>query len=710
TLRGNNSDARLAALKASFRVINSEGHQADPRAGELCSTLTNCLADADPEIRKQAVGVIMQINHPDVMPPLVAALRDSNADVRAAAANGLRYRLDTFHEYDDAKFVEPLTAALSDADKRVRTSAAEALGHIHSKSKSSAAPQLAKLLSDPEPEVVTAAIQALVTMGSAVAANPIATLLDHPKLRAQAAIALADMNDSRAIVVLREELANKNTNAIDALGLLNDRDSVEPLIKLLDDNNVDVFRSAAGALGTIGDPRAIKPMIQAARASEGWRQFGMPGGRSKPSNNPVIWPLAHLGFQAIEPLAEALKDPSQTVREVAACALYEMRYNSDTCDKEDLQPAAEALAAALTDPSESVRNYAAIALAHLGDSRAADTLINVVAAADQTELLYFNAGSYLSELHAPRTFEPLLRLLNDPRPEVRSTATRALIGFHDPQAIEPLVTLLSDPAPMVREAAARALGFNKAEQAVGVLFILLADGDASVRIAAAEALGRIGQAKAIEPLANLLDEQDVRLRAAAGVALVRLNDPRGLDAITICLNSGDSQKREMAVTTICFTFPKCEALAKPLAAALNDPSVRVRMYAAGALGRIGNHEAVDALLAKLDDRENIRAILEGLGESKDDRAFAPIAHHLDDADPQNRIWAAAALANFPAEKSAGPLLEHLNEPSPEARLAIIDALATIQAESAADQLKALANDSDPKIRSHAARALSRMKK
>ena len=216
---------------------------------------------------------------------------------------------------------------------------------------------------------------------------------------------------------LRAKLDQKDPQVIAVLGILKDRESVDALVALLNDANNQVRPAAAQALGAIRDPRAVEPLIE--HLTKNWqdthdiaralgeikdpraigplidaaRQTNLQGfsvSYREPIDNPVAWPLVYIGFPAIEPLAGALGDQRQDVREVAAWALAQLRLQ-DGLNREDLQPAIGPLTVALADRSEIVRNYAAITLAHLGNTDAVDVMLGVVAAGDERSIVFMNA-------------------------------------------------------------------------------------------------------------------------------------------------------------------------------------------------------------------------------------------------------------------------------------------------------------------------------
>ena len=86
---------------------------------------------------------------------------------------------------------------------------------------------------------------------------------DH-NIRLAAASALGTMGDGRAVEPLIAALDDErgvNEVAALALGEIGDLRAVEPLTKTLGDENWEVRSSAAKALGKIGDGRAVDPLV-----------------------------------------------------------------------------------------------------------------------------------------------------------------------------------------------------------------------------------------------------------------------------------------------------------------------------------------------------------------------------------------------------------------------------------------------------------------
>ena len=101
----------------------------------------------------------------------------------------------------------------------------------------------------------------------------------------------------------------------------------------------------------------------------------------------------------------------------------------------------------------------------------------------------------------------VIKRLDDPDPEVRQEAARALgrIGSHE--AVDALIQRLRDPNSTIRPDAARALGQIGSPAAVPALIEALSSGSVELEEACAQALGAIGDRAARTRLRRLLQEK-----------------------------------------------------------------------------------------------------------------------------------------------------------------------------------------------------------
>jgi HEAT repeat protein len=270
--------------------------------------------------------------------------------------------------------------------------------------------------------------------------------------------------------------------------------------------------AAAEGLGTIGpDAKAALPALGRVLQDPD-QTFGLIAAQS----------LAKIGKGSGPELAAAIKDANPRMRETVVLALG----NTGT----EAQSAAVALAEMLNDTNFNVRNSASNGLHRLG-SVAVPALAPIIehgnseARSTATQLLLqanmslwaaarplakmAQADDPVSRQQAiealgllralgPVPFRALTNALNDPVPEVRLAAVKALRNYttlatYGRRAAESLPHCLHDDSAKVREETARTLGYmgTTAEKATPELNALLEDHEEAVRNAAKEALGRI---------------------------------------------------------------------------------------------------------------------------------------------------------------------------------------------------------------------------
>ena len=125
--------------------------------------------------------------------------------------------------------------------------------------------------------------------------------------RKSAAVALGEIGDSRAVEPLIKILNDLNSNvrwaAAEALKKIGES-AVEPLIESLKDEKIRIL--AAVALGEIGDFRAVEPLIESLKDDYPKAQWA------------AAEALQKIGKTAVEPLIESLKDERARIPAVVA--------------------------------------------------------------------------------------------------------------------------------------------------------------------------------------------------------------------------------------------------------------------------------------------------------------------------------------------------------------------------------------------------------
>jgi HEAT repeat protein len=157
----------------------------------------------------------------------------------------------------------------------------------------------------------------------------------------------------------------------------------------------------------------------------------------------------------------------------------------------------------------------------------------------------------LAEVGEPAV-EPLLRALGSRNPQTRAYAGRALGLIGDPRAFDPIVALLAEESDdTIQRSLIGALGKLRDERAVAVLLPYLKTPPQlnrgwMIRIAAG-ALGGIGSEAVIEPLAEVLTtDRDWFARLGAAEGLRKIPHPLATEALREGLKDEDARVRAEA--------------------------------------------------------------------------------------------------------------------------------------------------------------------
>jgi HEAT repeat protein len=480
----------------------------------------------DKELRRAAAEVLGQLGNTRAVPPLIAALSDDKRDIMSQVA------ARALGQLGDISAVPPLITALGSYYEYVRQAAAEALGQLGD---GRAVPPLitVALYKDRHKEF-QAVVKALGKLGDA-AVEPLVTALndENEAVRERAAIVLGELGDARAVEPLIAALNDKNEfvrwRAITALGQLEDAHAVEPLIAALGDKNIYVRLRAyvesevAKALGQLGN-NAVVPLIAALRDKD--RSVRWTAAKA----------LGQLGDpRAVEPLIATLSDRWNIP--IVAWALGQL---GDT-------RAVEPLIAVLEhEDDEGVRWAVVEALRRLGDSHAVEPLITALGSEGWKRE---RATEILGQLRDTRAVEPLIIALRSTDWHMRQIAAEILGQLRDTRAVEPLITVLrsADYWP-VRQAAAEALAQLGDTRAVGPLITALRSADWHLRQAAAKALAQLGDAHAVGPLIATLKDKNWEVRQDAAKALAQLGDTRAVGPLIAILKDEHGDVRWAAAT------------------------------------------------------------------------------------------------------------------------------------------------------------------
>src|SRR5581483_4425083 len=387
--------------------------------------------------RLAALGAV---TGPEREAAILAALEDE-----APLARDLAIRLAS-------RYVEPqvLGALVADGENAARRNGALA---ALERQGPYAVPYLLELLRSPDAELVMFALQVLARIGEPTSTAGIRPLLRHP-----------DPNVAQA--------------AIETLGRLRTADAVPALLELLD-GELWLQLAAVTALGEIGDPAAVRPLLALVPGSV--------------LAEPAVRALQRIAApESLEPLLRLLSEIAepglrQAVLEAVAVVLD---FHSDptpvaTGFAGELERAGtlEGLTAYLSEILRRAEAEAECAR-ELGSPGPADEPALALDAAAQ-------AAAAVALTARLRGLYPLvLRRVGDPD----APWAEPLWRRHGAVPREELAALLSHPEPAVRRGILLAGGFDPAD--LHALLVRLNDGEPAVRAAACRALGVTGDGRA----------------------------------------------------------------------------------------------------------------------------------------------------------------------------------------------------------------------
>ncbi len=279
------------------------------------------------------------------------------------------------------------------------------------------------------------------------------------------------------------------------------------LIELADLEDLDALPWLTHALTTDTDNEVRR---EAARLLEGWEEP-----------------------EVVEALAAALTDTDETVGEIAAQSLSQLK----TTDLGHI------ILRWVKHPTADVRKHAWRALRELRLPASAPDAITALH--DANANVRREAVGVLGWLKHIDALPELARLAsNDSAIEVRRAATGALGLANNDSVLPALHSALTDAEWQVREEAASTLGKLRLPASGNYLVTALADSYWQVRLQAVRALGKLRFVPATESLLELLTHSISNLRKETALALGELGNPKSLPALRDAENDPDPEVRK----------------------------------------------------------------------------------------------------------------------------------------------------------------------
>jgi len=638
--------------------------------------LMELIASTDPDARQMAVGELKRRPMGQSLPLLLRLLGDEDWRVRKASAQVLVGA-------PDAAVVKGILGCLYDEENAgLRNTAMETLHRI----------------------------------GVAILPHVLGELnhTDAYDVKLALVSLLADLHGEDAFRYLLDLLPReKDTNilsaAIHSLGRYRRRESIPPLVHLLDTDNPWLQFHCVEALGAIGEPEALPYILPLYRRP----------GIQKPVLDAVSQ-IAHISTLPV--LLDILRSEEKlnlsAVHALTALAqaplpeILKNRYHRqvllkvrESFDRSKLPIMLEILES--TAKPEVKRDLLTL-FGWIGDPAALPALTAGLRNADFADI---SAQSLIA--FGPGAWEAVRPCLT--AQEENETLMRAISivkDWRDARAVPPFIELLEHPEFPVRLHVLEALSVFPGEDQTLYLLALLEDADPGVQAMAVGILNTWGDAdhrlrsRLIARVKQLLDSKSAGQRLNALQVYVHLKGIGYPEILLECAGDPDPLIRQQAIRLMAdYTQDRFKSA---LVHALSDEDPRVRQAAISALASSKPEGGMDPLLAALEDPDLwIRAsAARVLGNYGYPLALMPLIHHVNNDIPPVKIACLEALGMLEDEKALGVILEQLRHPDIEVQKAALQALGAYVSPRARRVLEEYSGHSDWRLRAAAIAALS----
>ncbi|MEZ5499303.1 MAG: HEAT repeat domain-containing protein [Steroidobacteraceae bacterium] len=275
---------------------------------------------------------------------------------------------------------------------------------------------------------------------------------------------------------------------------------------------------------------------------------------------------------------------------------------------------------------------------------------------DPNKLVRSAALSAMQRMDGPIDARNVCELLRDPEIEVQNKAIDVVIKANDPETIKFLIPVLKDENEYSRRAAVEVLNEIGTAKTVKHLLGVISDDDWWVRSRAADALGKIGGPKVVDAVLQLVRDQDENIRRSAIEILNQTKDERAVGQLIEATKDSDWWVSERAVDALAEIGSK---RALPRLLEMLGGADRTIPVVARAIGKLGDHKSIDALLPLLNRPEKeirveaIQAITKLTDERRSEHVRLQLQAQAATPDATIAQAAAAALSELDDRFASG---------------------------------------------------------
>lgn len=570
--------------------------------------------------------------------------------------------VSTWIEERDPKVVQHATKFLADRDERIVRAGLACLSHLKVPNLQTL---LLGLLEHPNAEIRLIATTSMSGTRDPKILTALSALMESEKEARIAGAAAQILRDSGSaqfssvglFYVLSGDDPEAALEAARKLGEMKEKRAVSELARVARSPHVKLRIAAVEAIATIGDANVLKDLLgfpdipadakvraaqllaalpEAAKAQNG-QVYLLLNGTGDDSANAATWLGDTRSPQVVSWLLKALDHAESKTRRAAATALGKIG------DPRALAPLAEASARIPADKDFLSQQVIGIMAAQSLESTlqlAGHKNVNIRRLATESvgHNVRRNPGS------ARWALPILAQRVEDLAPEVRRAAITALGMLDGNEKAYPLIIQAkADPAPPVRAAVATALGSYRPPQGSEELLALIDDEEDAVRLKAIEACGVRKEEAAVVPLINYRSHRNPEIKRLVIQTLATINPTKLHGSLREVFSEAvfDQDPEVRLASVLGLKVIKDPRVLDIMSVLLQDPDPRVKEATLRAYGETGFPQAMQPLLAVLqDDAEPAvkMAALDGLLSLKT-KEVIPTLETLRSGEPDKKVEA-----------------------------------------------------------------------
>ncbi len=613
----------------------------------------------------------------------------------------------------DNNAVGKLIEDLQSHDEKARRYAAEDLGYEKYRQ---GIPSLVKGLTDPSIAVSEACADALINIGGEDIAEQIAPYLasENVRLRNHAS-EIMNLLGEPAVPVLIEQLKSSNHDvrmfAVDNLVNISSKKSVNALIDILDDENINVAAAAAIGLGKVGNQEHLAILMKYLD-SDIWMKCS------------VLRGMGFLGNpEAINAILPMTRDEDLMVKISAIQALSKLADNTILPELLNLlkEESLELFGIeTLNVIHEIIIAYPNNEYAKLFDEELLNVMTCLAQIGDiQNKIKTIKILGYSkSEAIVPL----LVKLLSNDDIDIRKSVVESIVQI-DPQDLSPLKKFLEDEdSPFEQKCTAlECIGRSSSNDRYTIIKSFLDSPDdtlpritldaihtgfkpvpvteiirllnsqiSDIRISAAAAMGRLRNKEFINALIEKLNDEESEVQEAVDDALIQIGEKHEIPILAPYLNSFSKSERKIAFQYFGIHHP--ESLSQKFIEGLDDPSVDIRVISLKVIAnlKIATLELIKKGIRDPVDTVQVQAVRTLLSIS-DKEGILPFIQEILSGQTSERIkveliQVLAGLENVNTVNSIIPLL---HDSSSWVQIEAVEVLKTLGDSSVVNSLKKL---------------------